>query len=122
MIRAKVCLGLVAIVAGLAVAQTAETRSLETHLTGTLRIQYLVQLPSHYRQTREKRWPLLVYLHGGSARGTDIALVKRYGPPAFAAKGGNLPFVLVSPQCPEGEIWRDTVALVAMIDAVQRDY
>jgi predicted peptidase len=85
-------------------------------------LQYLVQLPGQYQTERQKRWPLLVFLHGGSGRGSDIALVKRYGPPIVAEKRTDFPFVLVSPQCAEGEIWTDTEALMAMIDVVQRDY
>jgi len=101
---------------------STEVRTLETKITRTARLQYLVQIPSQYLTEGQRRWPLLVFLHGGSGRGSDIALVKRYGPPAVAEKITDFPFVLVSPQCAEGEIWTDTEALMAMIDTVQREY
>jgi predicted peptidase len=124
MMRVSMLVGLLVTV----IAQTnagvssAEVKNLETKITRTARLQYLVQVPGQYQTERQKRWPLLVFLHGGSGRGSDIALVKRYGPPVVAEKRTDFPFVLVSPQCAEGEIWTDTEALMAMIDLVQREY
>ena len=34
----------------------------------------------------------------------------------------DFPFVVVSPQCPAGEIWTDTEAIDALLDRVIRDY
>ena len=74
----------------------------------TLRLQraydYLVSLPAGYEKDR-RRWPLVVFLHGSGERGADVAVVARNGPPKLAAAGGDFPFVLVSPQCPEGVEW-----------------
>jgi predicted peptidase len=103
-------------------SSSGEVKKLETHVTHTVGLHYLVQIPSQYENQAQKRWPLLVFLHGASGRGSDITLVKRYGPPVVAEKRTDFPFVLVSPQCPEGEIWTDTDALMAMIEAVQREY
>jgi len=106
MMRISMLVGLIVTV----VAQTnagvssTEVKSLETKITRTARLQYLVQVPGQYQTERQKRWPLLVFLHGGSGRGSDIALVKRYGPPVVAEKRTDFPFVLVSPQCAEGRV------------------
>jgi predicted peptidase len=98
----------------------AEVKLFEATLPHTTRIQYLLQLPGEYYARRDRAWPLLVYLHGASGRGSDLELVKRYGPPATAGKVNA--FVLISPQCPEGEIWTDTEGLIAMIASVQKQY
>ena len=63
-------------------------------------------------------WPLLVFLHGGSGRGSDVNMVKRYGPPAVAERRGTFPFVVLSPQCPPGQTWTDADALMQLTDEV----
>ncbi len=69
--RISILVGLIVAV----VAQTnagvssAEVKSLETKITRTARPQYLVQVPGRYQTEQQKRWPLLVFLHGGSGRG-----------------------------------------------------
>lgn len=103
-------------------AGTTEIKLFEATLPHTTQIRYLVQLPGEYAARQNATWPMLVYLHGASARGSDLELVKRYGPPAAAAQGNGLPFVLISPQCPEGEIWTDTDGLIAMIASVRKQY
>ena len=62
--------------------------------------------------------PLLVWLHGASLRGTDVQMVKRYGPPAVALRRGDFPFVILSPQCPPGQLWTDAGALMRLVDEV----
>lgn len=65
---------------------------------------------------------MIVFLHGGSARGSGRSLLERYGPPAVAARSEGLPFIVLTPQCPEGEIWTDTEALIALMDSVSARY
>jgi predicted peptidase len=69
-----------------------------------------------------KKWPLIFFLHGGSGRGDDINLVARYGPPAIAAKGGNYPFIVLSPQCKKGGLWTDADLLISLLDDVIAHY
>jgi predicted peptidase len=101
---------------------TSVVESFESRLIRPVRIQYAIQFPSQYEVTPAKRWPLVVYLHGGPDRGSDIARVKRDGPPLAVEKGTDFPFVLVSPQCPKGEIWTDTEGLMALINSVAEKY
>jgi predicted peptidase len=65
---------------------------------------YLVQLPAGYEKD-ESEWPLVVFLHGAGGCGSDLNEVKKHGPPMLVARGKAFPFVLVSPQCPEGLSW-----------------
>jgi imidazolonepropionase-like amidohydrolase/predicted esterase len=66
--------------------------------------------------------PTVLYLHGGSQRGTDLEKLKSYGPPRLLAEGHTLPFILIAPQLPEGEIWSDAEALLALVDELSRTY
>ncbi len=98
-----------------------EPHLFKTQISRQASIRYLLSLPSGYRETRQK-WPLLLFLHGGSGRGDDLNLVKQYGPPAIAARNPDYPFVVLSPQCPRGEIWSDTDLLISLLDDVIAHY
>lgn len=65
---------------------------------------YLLYLPKDY-VTTTKAYPLMIYLGGGSQRGTDLNKLKTFGPPNLIAKGQDFDFIIVSPQCPEGKTW-----------------
>jgi poly(3-hydroxybutyrate) depolymerase len=67
-------------------------------------------------------WPALLYLHGGSQRGTDLERLRSYGPPRLLAQGWEPPFILIAPQLPEGEIWSDAESLMRLIDGLIARY
>jgi len=78
---------------------------------------YLLYLPDDYRERED--WTLIVFLHGSGERGDDIALVRKHGLPRLLAEGLSLPAVVLSPQCPAGQLWsRQLVAVKALIDRV----
>jgi predicted peptidase len=101
-------------------------RAREFHGTVTreAQIKYLLFLPEGYNGNTDKRWPLIMYLHGGSRRGTDIEKLREpgYGLPALVEKNKSFPFIVLSPQCPEGEYWTDTDDLIALLDEVLKNY
>jgi pimeloyl-ACP methyl ester carboxylesterase len=66
---------------------------------------YLLFLPKGYTQAAEQKWPLIVFLHGSGERGSDVQKVKVYGPPKIVETKPDFPFIVVSPQCPEGKRW-----------------
>jgi predicted peptidase len=84
-------------------------------------IRFLVSLPEGYEQDRSKRWPFILFLHGAGERGADLERVRVHGPAKEIAKGRKLPFIVVSPQCPDGELW-DVEALTALTDQLERRY
>jgi predicted peptidase len=92
-----------------------ERHLFEAQISRHVSASYLLSLPAAYRESKEK-WPLIFFLHGGSGRGDDLNLVRQYGPPAVAAQRPDFPFVVLSPQCPKGEIWTDTDLLVSLLD------
>jgi len=79
-------------------------------------------LPSDYSDAAKKRWPLMLFLHGAGERGTNLTKVAAHGPPKLVAEGKkDFPFIIVSPQCPTGERWRNDV-LTALLDDVMTRY
>jgi predicted peptidase len=66
---------------------------------------FLQSLPEGYASDPQKRWPLIVFLHGSGERGTDLEALKKHGPPKLIAAGKNIPAIVASPQCPNGQIW-----------------
>jgi predicted peptidase len=86
-------------------------------MTHTAQLDYLLFLPAGYKARGEK-WPLMMFLHGVGESGTNLNKVAIHGPPKLV-KGGktDLPFVLVSPQCPADRVWRDD-ELLALLDEV----
>lgn len=102
-------------------AQTPE-RQAEKHLSitsngETSEMSYLIYLPPNYENGDDEKWPLLLFLHGAGERGDDLELVKVHGPPKMIAQGEDFPFVVVSPQCPEG-VWWSIETLHALINDI----
>jgi predicted peptidase len=93
-----------------------EARTFAAAITKKVSCRYLLYLPKGYAGGR-KRWPLLLFLHGAGERGRDIEQVKRHGPPRLIAEGHELPFIVVSPQCPGNQWWSPDV-LGALLDEV----
>lgn len=50
---------------------------------------YLLYLPKNYSHTN-KKYPLVIYLHGGGMRGNDLNKLKEYGPPKAIDEGKTL--------------------------------
>jgi predicted peptidase len=85
-------------------------------------LNYLLFLPDGY-ETEKKNWPLILYLHGRSLRGNDLEKLKSIGLAAQLEKGLRIPFIVVSPQCPEDRYWVDeSNDLLALIDEVSAKY
>jgi predicted peptidase len=98
-----------------------KTHTLQREVPHKVDIQYLVSVPDDYEKS-SRLWPLILYLHGGSARGNDIGQMKKMGLREKAETDGKFPFVVVSPQCHLGEIWTDTDTLGAILDEVARTH
>lgn len=79
---------------------------------------YLLFLPDGYGADAAKRWPLILFLHGAGERGSDVWKVAVHGPPKIDTTISNFPFIVVSPQCPEGKMWSDELVL-ALLDEIE---
>jgi predicted peptidase len=78
-------------------------------------MRYLLFTPKAYENSGGKRW-LIIYLPGGSRRGKDVEQLREpgFGLPAIVDRNESFPFVVLSPQCPEGECWTDAEAVIAL--------
>ena len=95
-------------------------------VTKTIGYKYLLSLPTDYTQRGERRWPLLLFLHGSGERGDDVWSVADHGPPKLLQS--NKPsaarqlladeFIVVSPQCRKAEWWHADEVL-GLLDEVQ---
>lgn len=85
-------------------------------------LSYLLFLPASYSTEQQTHWPLILYLHGGSLRGDDVERLKTLGLPHKLESEPDFPFVVVSPQCPTGEIWTDAEDINGLLTQVIRDY
>jgi predicted peptidase len=74
--------------------------ALEKSVTKVLKAGYLLYLPKDYGKEPDKKWPVMVFLHGSGESGADLEKVKVHGPPKLIAQGKDLPFIVVSPQAP----------------------
>jgi predicted peptidase len=92
----------------------------EKEITINVSLQYLIYFPPGYNNDG-KEWPLVLFLHGAHARGDDINRVKDLGPPMLVERGKDFPFILVSPQCPDGKRW-NSLELSALLDEIENKY
>ncbi|MFO1500705.1 MAG: prolyl oligopeptidase family serine peptidase [Verrucomicrobiota bacterium] len=98
-----------------------QAKELRRRMTITAEANYLLFLPKDYTARGDRRWPLILFLHGAGERGTNLDLVTVHGPPKMVRTNPTFPFIVVSPQCPDGQIWSDDV-LLALLAEVARKY
>lgn len=101
-----------------------QSHAFEFHLHRTQRLEYLLSVPADAPEA--EGWPLLLFLHGAGERagnGIGLEAVKKHGPPKRLDRRNSLPFVVVSPQCPQDQWWPDYAdALLALLDSVIAAY
>jgi predicted peptidase len=90
--------------------------------TAAPKLNYLLYLPNGYEKG-DKRWPLVLFLHGGGETGTDLNKVKVHGPPKLIAAGKQFPFIMVAPQATRAawDGW-DPQVLNGLLDEVTAKY
>ncbi len=88
----------------------------------SVEMPYLLFLPEDYSRA-EKKWPLILFLHGAGERGENLEKVKVHGPPMIAERDKTFPFIVVSPQCPEGKTWTNKAeSLIGLLDEIIASY
>ena len=104
------------------VSQTGQfVRKYEGPKSKEVNSDYLLYVPKEYKKDG-KSWPVILYLHGASLRGTNIARVKRYGLPWKVEREEGFPFIVISPQCKSRKRWTDAETLMGILDEVMRDF
>jgi predicted peptidase len=99
----------------------------EGSVTHALRLGYWLHLPCAYGVDAQRRWPLILFLHGAGERGDDIEMVKKHGIPkvvdAATQAGKDLPLIAVSPQCPCYTAWTEQQdAVLGLLDEIVARY
>ena len=89
---------------------------IETQLVKTVAYDLLVYTPKTIREEK-KLWPMIIFLHGSGERGNDPSRLKVHSLPKIIDKDEEFPFIVVSPQCPDGKRW-NAESLNAMLDEV----
>ena len=126
-IKRFVAIGACTLVAATAFSQKAseelmqKQQTFKRKITRTMTANYLLYMPPGYQAKGEKKWPLILFLHGAGQRGTNLAEVAVHGPPKLVRQGKEFPFLIVSPQCAEGEAWSNDV-LTNLLDHVIAKY
>ena len=88
-------------------------------------VGYLLYLPKDFKADADKKFRLLFFLHGRGESNGPLSLVAKWGPPMMAARGDDLPYVIVSPQCPRDDRWTSETQqkrLVELLDVVVKKY
>lgn len=72
-------------------------------------------IPRQAGTSGDRKWPLMIFLHGSGERGDDIERVKVHGPPKIADRNPDFPFILISPLLPADQDW-ELMKLDAILD------
>lgn len=65
----------------------------------------------------DKPAPLVLFLHGGRDRGTDLNTLLKRGLPRFVNESDSLPYFFAAPQIPEEHTWVDRASdAIALLD------
>jgi predicted peptidase len=117
------CMSLVTLAADAPQAGKQEPQTFEKQVS--IKLDYLAYVPPDYNKDQEKKWPLIVFLHGSGESGNDVEKVKAHGPPLLLGNGTDLAiknFVVVSPQCPSSRIGWQPYMLNPFLDEVLAKY
>jgi predicted peptidase len=91
----------------------------EFTLTMKSEYKYVLQHPPSTKPS--EKLPLIVFLHGAGERGDDLGKVKVHGPWTFLQTHPEYRFIVLAPQCKEGEFW-DPYALDALLDEIVENH
>ncbi len=90
-------------------------------ISQTMTMKYLLYLPADYDKG-DAEWPLILFLHGGGGRGDDLRQLEKHGPPKIV-KQKDMPFIVVSPQCPKDSWWaKENEVLIGLLDDIVSRY
>lgn len=88
-------------------------------------VPYLLYLPKNYQADGDKKFALMYFLHGRGESYGPVSLVAKWGPPRYAARGDELPWIIVSPQCPGKDSWPSATQqkrLTELLDAMVENH
>ena len=89
---------------------------LETSVTETLK--YYLYYPPEYELKPEKKFPVLLFLHGGGEVTQDLGPNERIPPPSLILQGKKFPFLILAPENSYAKSWWNTRAVKQLLDSV----
>ncbi len=98
------------------ITQGQHPQHVEKQIVKNVGYDLLVYTPKSFLQEK-KLWPLIIFLHGSGERGSDPNKLKVHSLPKVVDANEEFPFIVVSPQCPDGQRW-NAEALNVMLDEV----
>jgi len=103
-------------------AQTLTAESFQAEVKVNVGYEYLLSLPEDYiTAPADKKWPLVVFLHGAGERGSDLEMLKKHGPPKLLAAGQKFDAIIACPQVPAGDIW-NPYGVKALVDELLKNH
>lgn len=81
------------------------------------KLNYLLYTPENYNKDTISRWPMIVFLHGGGERGTNLNKVLTTGPLRYTQTGKKLPFIIISPQIASDKLW-DPAEVISLVKEI----
>lgn len=81
-------------------------------------LSYYLYFPKDYKSEKNKKFPLLLFLHGGGESGDSLSILKSNGPPKLIAEGKQFPFLILAPQNPYKKKWWNTRAVAQLLDTI----
>jgi predicted peptidase len=107
-----------------AVVTAAETGFLHrTVQVDSVTYRYQVYVPASYSPS--KKWPVVLFLHGGGERGSDGERQTTVGLPARLRQMKDFPAIVVMPQCRQDVSWGDPLMeaqTFAALDATMKEF
>jgi predicted esterase len=86
-------------------------------------LNYLLYIPGEYGVDPERKWPLLLYLHGGDRVNTSVKVLKNDYPLNTLDEQNYFPFIVIAPKgSGEYEFWATDEminAIMTLLDEVQ---
>ncbi|MGB5500100.1 MAG: prolyl oligopeptidase family serine peptidase [Maribacter sp.] len=81
-------------------------------------LSYYLYFPKDYKSKKNKKFPLLLFLHGGGESGDTLSSIKSNGPPKLIVEGKQFPFLILAPQNPYKRKWWNTRAVAQLLDTI----
>ena len=81
-------------------------------------LSYYLYFPKDYKSEKNKKFPLLLFLHGGGESGDSLSTIKSNGPPKLIVEGKQFPFLILAPQNPYKMKWWNTRAVAQLLDTI----
>jgi predicted peptidase len=88
-----------------------------------INLNYLLHLPQRYNKEEDKKWPLVLFLHGAGEIGDNLEILRVQALPKIIESREEFPSIVVSPQCPTGSSWHNEFnSLDELLDNILENY